>query len=82
MWLYRKLLMSNWDWLRNATSVQSDYTFGDVLVYTSPQDSARKTLCVFIRNDAGRAVVFFQHAEWAARVSYCCLSKKGESCSV
>jgi len=59
-----------------------DYTFGDVLVYTSPQDSARKTLCVFIRNDAGRAVVFFQHAEWAARVSYCCLSKKGESCSV
>ena len=24
MWLYRKLLMSNWGWLRNATSVQSD----------------------------------------------------------
>lgn len=24
MWLYQKLLMSNWAWLRNATSVQMD----------------------------------------------------------
>lgn len=24
MWLYRKLLMSDWAWLRNVTSVQMD----------------------------------------------------------
>lgn len=24
MWLYRKLLMSNWEWLQRATSYQDD----------------------------------------------------------
>lgn len=24
MWLYRKMLMSDWAWLRNATSIQMD----------------------------------------------------------
>lgn len=27
MWLYRKLLMSDWSWLRNATSIQMDSCF-------------------------------------------------------
>ncbi len=27
MWLYRKLLLSNWAWLRNATSVDSDCAY-------------------------------------------------------
>lgn len=46
------------------------YTFGDILRYTSPQNPVQQTSCVFIRDDNGRAVVFFQHAEWAARVNY------------
>ncbi len=55
------------------------YTFGDILWYTSPQDPARRTLCVFVRDDYGKAVVFFQYAEWAARVNYKCLSKEDET---
>lgn len=27
MWLYRKLLMSDWAWLRNITSIQMDSCF-------------------------------------------------------
>ena len=52
------------------------YKFGDILLYTSPQDHTRKTPCVFIRDDAGRAVVCFQCAEWAARINYNFLSKE------
>ena len=46
------------------------FKFGDRLLYTSPQDSNLRTDCVFIRDDNGRAVIFFAHAEWAARVNY------------
>lgn len=47
-----------------------NFKFGDKLYYTSPQNSNLRTLCVFIRDDKGKAVVFFAHAEWAARVGY------------
>lgn len=50
------------------------YEFGDVLYYTSPQTN-RKVPCVYIRDDHGVAVVFFQYAEWAARVNYTLLSE-------
>lgn len=65
--------------MKKSGDQMEGYTFGDVLMYTSPQDSARETPCVFIRDDAGRAVVFFQHAEWAARVNYKFLSKEDET---
>lgn len=64
--------------MRKSGDPMQKYTFGDVLRYTSPQDPIRQTLCVFVRDDNGRAVVFFQHAEWAARVNYKFLSKEDE----
>lgn len=39
------------------------------MYYVSPVNGA-KTLCLYIRDDHGKAVVFFEHAEWAARVGY------------
>lgn len=57
----------------------SKFEFGDKLIYTSPQKSDLKTPCVFLRDDNGKAVVMFSHAEWAARVNYLCLSKENGS---
>lgn len=51
------------------------YKFGDMLTYTSPINNELKTPCVFVRNDQGKAVILFSHAEWVARVSYSSLSK-------
>lgn len=67
--------MNQADW----ENISKRYTFGDVLRYTSPQNHVQQTLCVFVRDDNGRAVVFFQHAEWAARVNYKFLSKEDET---
>jgi len=47
------------------------FKFGDKLLYTSPQGRNLRTMCIFVRDDNGKAVVFFAHAEWAARVNYC-----------
>ena len=33
------------------------------MYYVSPVNGA-KTLCLYIRDDHGKAVVFFEHAEW------------------
>lgn len=52
------------------------FSFGDRLIYTSPQNPELKTRCAFIRDDNGKAVVMFINAEWAARVNYCYLSKE------
>ena len=49
------------------------YKFGDLLYYTSPQ-KPRRTRCVYVREDAGKAVVLFKHAEFVARVNYSYLS--------
>lgn len=49
------------------------YKFGDLLYYTSPQKPHR-TRCVYVRDDAGKAVVLFMHAEFVARVNYAYLS--------
>ena len=49
------------------------YKFGDLLYYTSPQ-KPRRTRCVYVREDAGKAVVLFKHAEFVARVNYVYLS--------
>lgn len=49
------------------------YKFGDLLYYTSPQ-KPHKTRCVYVRDDAGKAVVLFIHAEFVARVNYAYLS--------
>lgn len=46
------------------------YQFGDKLMYLSPKVEGLETPCVFIRDDQGQAVIFFKHAEWAARVNY------------
>lgn len=54
------------------------FEFGDKLVYTSPQNSDLKTPCIFLRDDNGKAVVMFSHAEWVARVNYSYLSRDGE----
>lgn len=43
--------------------------FGDILLYRSPVDG-HKTPCVYIRDDNGKAVIIFAHAEWVARVNY------------
>lgn len=44
------------------------------MYYVSPVNGA-KTRCLYIRDDHGKAVVFFEHAEWAARVGYDQLEK-------
>ena len=44
------------------------------MYYVSPVNGA-KTLCLYIRDDHGKAVVFFEHAEWAARFGYDQLEK-------
>lgn len=49
--------------------------FGSLMYYVSPVNG-EKTLCLYIRDDHGKAVVFFEHAEWAARVGYNQLEKK------
>lgn len=49
------------------------YKFGDLLYYTSPQ-KLHRTRCVYVREDAGKAVVLFKHAEFVARVNYAYLS--------
>ena len=51
------------------------YKFGDLLYYTSPQ-KPRRTRCVYVREDAGKAVVLFKHAEFVARVNYVYLSSE------
>ena len=48
--------------------------FGSLMYYVSPVNGA-KTRCLYIRDDHGKAVVFFEHAEWAARVGYDQLEK-------
>nr|DAN70834.1 MAG TPA: hypothetical protein [Caudoviricetes sp.] len=50
------------------------FPFGSLMYYVSPVNGA-KTLCLYIRDDHGKAVVFFEHAEWAARVGYDQLEK-------
>ncbi len=52
------------------------YDFGEKLLYVSPKVNGLKTPCLFIRDDNGKAVVMFQHAEWAARVNYRQLEKE------
>lgn len=47
-----------------------EYHFGDKVLYCSPIKDDLKTECIFIRDDNGKAVVMFRHAEWAARVNY------------
>ncbi len=59
-----------------ASTVPSNFSFGDRLIYISPKNPDLKTRCAFIRDDGGRAVVMFIHAEWAARVNYRYLSKE------
>ena len=44
------------------------FPFGSLMYYVSPVNGA-------IRDDHGKAVVFFEHAEWAARVGYDQLEK-------
>lgn len=43
-------------------------SFGTLLYYVSPQDG-HKTICAYVRDDGGKAVVIFKHAEWVARVN-------------
>lgn len=50
------------------------FPFGSLMYYVSPVNG-EKTLCLYIRDDHGKAVVFFEHAEWAARVGYDQLEK-------
>lgn len=50
------------------------FPFGSLMYYVSPVNGA-KTRCLYIRDDHGKAVVFFEHAEWAARVGYDQLEK-------
>lgn len=50
------------------------FPFGSLMYYVSPVNG-EKTLCLYIRDDHGKAVVFFEHAEWAARVGYNQLEK-------
>lgn len=50
------------------------FPFGSLMYYVSPVNGA-KTLCLYIRDGHGKAVVFFEHAEWAARVGYDQLEK-------
>ena len=50
------------------------YQFGDLLYYTSPLN-LHKTRCVYVRDDAGKAVVLFMHAEFVARVNYAYLKR-------
>lgn len=56
---------------------QDAFNFGDKLLYNSPQKEGLKTPCVFIRYDKnnGRSVIFFENAEWAARVNTNFLSR-------
>ena len=54
------------------------YQFGDLLYYTSPLN-LHKTRCVYVRDDAGKAVVLFMHAEFVARVNYAYLSTSKET---
>lgn len=51
------------------------YRFGDLLYYTSPMKPQLRTRCVFVRNDDGKAVILFEHAEFVARVNYKYLSR-------
>lgn len=51
-------------------------SFGSELNYISPIDK-HKTPCLYIRDDNGKAVVFFKNAEWAARVQYSQLEWSG-----
>jgi len=50
--------------------MEHDYHFGDKVVYISPMVQGLETPCIFVRDDDGKAVVIFQHAEWVARVNY------------
>lgn len=50
------------------------YYFGQRLIYESPKADVGDTPCVFIRDDNGKAVIMFEHAEWVARVNYRFLS--------
>lgn len=54
------------------------YKFGDLLYYTS-QQKPHRTRCVYVRDDAGKAVVLFRHAEFVARVNYAYLSTLKET---
>ncbi len=54
------------------------YEFGDKLLYQSPYCDWLQTPCVFIRDDNGKAVIMFAHAEWCARVSYNNLISKSD----
>lgn len=60
---------SNW---REGGSMK--FPFGSLMYYVSPVNG-EKTLCLYIRDNHGKAVVFFEHAEWAARVGYNQLEK-------
>lgn len=47
--------------------------FGSLINYVGRGD--QKTPCLFIREENGKAVVFFEHAEFAARVGFHQLEK-------
>ena len=57
----------------------NDYYFGQRLDYESPQIDGLRSLCVFVRDDNGKAVVIFQNAEWVARINYRYLSPHVEN---
>ena len=55
-----------------------DYQFGDKLRYISPFVQGLESPCIFVRDDQGKAVVIFRHAEWVAHVNYHLLFREGE----
>lgn len=56
--------------VRKKDNLTTTFCFGDVIAYSPPQRNCNKIPCVYIRDDNGKAVVFFKRAEWAARVNY------------
>lgn len=46
------------------------YNFGDKIYYNSPVKQGLSTECVFIREDNGKAIIMFPHAERTAIVCY------------
>lgn len=54
----------------------SQYTFGDLVCYTSPE-TGTKSKCVFIRGTEDGAFVMFRIANRLTRVDYASLQKLG-----
>ena len=53
---------------------KTDYYFGQRLNYKSQRLEGLTTPCIFIRDDNGKAVIMFKHAEFVARANYHLLS--------